>query len=138
MTFDKFVGKVQHRAKLGSLGEAVRAIQATFQTLSDRLDQGEVKDLASQLPRELAFYLRVPEHSTRMSLDEFFQKVGEREGTDPADAVYHARVVIEVLEEAVSSGEIKDIRSQLPKEWNRLFEAGSQGQFKSHKAPSQA
>ena len=131
MTFDKFVGEVQHRARLGSLGDAVRAIQATFQTLGERLDPGECKDLAAQLPREFQIYFQVSQHSIRMSLDDFFHKVSEREQVDLPVSVYHARVVMEVLQEAVSGGEIADVRAQLPSDWAPLFEAGSKGPLRA-------
>jgi uncharacterized protein (DUF2267 family) len=38
-------------------------------------------------------------------------------------------VVIEVLGEAVTKGEMEHIRSQLPTEYDPLFEAGSQGEM---------
>src|SRR5437763_6615400 len=82
MTFDHFVGQVQHRAQLASTDEALRAIRCTFETLAERLDFGETKDLAAQLPRELAAYFAVQEHSKRFSLDEFFKRVSEREQID--------------------------------------------------------
>ena len=129
MKFDQFVGEVQHRAKLASTGETVRAIQAVLQTLGERLDAGEAKDLAAQLPQELGFYLHTNEHRQRMSLDDFFRTVSERESADLPDAVYHARVVIEVLQEAVSEGEIMDVLAELPPEWAPLFQ-GSQGEMR--------
>lgn len=134
MNYDKFVGEVQHRAHLGSQGDAVWAIQATLQTLAERLEAGECKDLASQLPRQFGIYLQTPEHARRMSLDEFFKKVSEREKADLPDATYHARVVTEVLQEAVTPGEMADVRAQLPAEWNPLFEAGSRGDMRVRKA----
>jgi uncharacterized protein (DUF2267 family) len=129
MTYDRFVGEVQSRAHLGSQGAAVRAIQGTFQTLAERLNQGESKDLAAQLPREFAIYFQTPEHSMRMSLEEFFKKVSDREQENLPDSVYHARVVMEVLQEAVSAGEIADVLAQLPPEWAPLF-GGSQGDLR--------
>lgn len=130
MNFDHFVGQVQHRARLSSSGEAVRAIQAIFQTLSERLNAGETKDLVSQLPREFAIYFQVSQHSQRFSLDDFFHRVSQREQIDLPAAVFHARVVLEVLQEAVSRGEIDDVKAQLPEEWSRLFEAGSEGELR--------
>ena len=53
--------------------------------------------------------------------------MSQRESVDVPEAVYHARVVIEVLSEAVSKGEMDDVRAQLPAEFDRLFEAGSRG-----------
>jgi len=45
MTFDHFVGQVQHRAQLASTDEALQATRCTFETLAERLDFGETKDL---------------------------------------------------------------------------------------------
>ncbi len=64
----------------------------------------------------------------RYTLDEFYRRVSDREGVDLPKAIFHARAVIEVLQEAISPGEIKDIRVQLPAEYDSLFEAGSQGE----------
>jgi uncharacterized protein (DUF2267 family) len=130
MTFDKFIAEVQHRAHLPSTGDALRAVQAVLQTLGERLDAGEAKDLASQLARELAPYLQTDEHSVRMPLDEFFKRVSGRAGVDIPAAVYQVRVVLELLQQAVSAGEIADVRAQLPPEWGELFEAGSAGQMR--------
>ncbi len=41
------------------------------------------------------------------------------------DAVAHARAVMGVLEEAVSGGEMEDVRRQFPSEFDPLFESGS-------------
>lgn len=51
-------------------------------------------------------------------------------GVDPAKAAFHARVVITLLEEAVSYGEIKDIIDPLPADYKLLFAAGSEGVMK--------
>jgi uncharacterized protein (DUF2267 family) len=130
MNFDKFIGEMQHRAQLPSQGDALRSAQAVLQTLGERLDPGEAKDLASQLPRELGVLLQTQEHSTRMSLDDFFQRVSGRASLDMPAAVYHTRVVFELLQEAISAGEIAYVRAQLPPEWGKLFEAGSEGKMR--------
>jgi len=130
MTYDHFVGQVQHRAKLASTGEAVRAVEATLQTLAERLDEHEAKHLASQLPKTMQPYLQPGEFRVRMSLDDFFHRVSERENVPLPTAVYHARVVVEVLQEAVSLGEIEDVLAELPAEWAPLF-GGSRGELKA-------
>jgi len=131
MKHDEFIGQVQHRARLSSRGAAERATRATLETLAERLAGGEAKDLAAQLPPELAEHLRSgwSAMGERFSLEEFFRRVSQREGADLPEAVFHARAVIEVLSEAVSRGEMDDVRAQLPAEFNRLFEAGSTGQM---------
>jgi uncharacterized protein (DUF2267 family) len=123
MQHDQFIGQVQHRAQLGSRGDAERAVRATLETLAQRLVGGEATDLAAQLPRELGEHLRQAGSGggQRFSLDEFYRRVAEREGIDIGKASYHARAVIEVLGEAVSLGEMRDVRAQLPAEFDPLF-----------------
>jgi uncharacterized protein (DUF2267 family) len=133
MTFEKFMGEVQHRARLSSTADALRATRATLETLCQRLTAGERKDLAAQLAHELAHYVQSDVPLERLSLKDFFERVSEREEVPLPTAVYHARVVIEVLKEAVSPGEITDIRAQMPPEFDDLFESGSVGALHAHR-----
>jgi uncharacterized protein (DUF2267 family) len=93
-------------------------------TLAERLAGGEANDLASQLPRGIAEHLRTEfaGEGLRFPLEEFFERISQREGVALPKAIYHARAVIAVLSEAVSPGEIADVRAQLPAEYARLFE----------------
>src|SRR6266581_826330 len=129
MKHDEFIGQVQHRARLSSRGDAERATRATLETLGERLAGGEPKDLASQLPPAIGAYLLdgFAGAGERFSLDEFYSRVSEREGKDLPKAVFHARAVIRVLNEAVSKGEIDDILAQLPPEFDRFFQEAIEG-----------
>lgn len=129
MQFRDFLGQVQHRARLTDQQEALRATRATFETLAERLSGGEAHDLAAQLPPELGRFLdRDKDHrGERFGLDEFLDRVSKRENVDKPVGTFHARAVIEVLQEAVSAGEIRDVLAQLPAEYNRIFLAGSEG-----------
>ncbi len=129
MNYDEFVGRVQHRARLATSGEAVRAIHATFETLGARLHGNEAQNLAAQLPPELGTYLQAVKEKESFDLDEFFVRVAAHETAELPDAVHHARAVIDVLKEAVSAGEMQNVRAQLPDEYNPLFEAGSSGEI---------
>ena len=129
MQFEQFVGEVQHRARLASEGESMRAIQATLETLGERLHGEEAENLGAQLPSALGAYLRLANEKESFGIDEFFQRVAQREGAgvDVPGAAHHARAVIAVLQEAVSAGEMADVRAQLPNEWEPLFDAGAEG-----------
>jgi uncharacterized protein (DUF2267 family) len=128
--FGEFVGRVQSRARLASEGEALKATRATLEVLGQRLAGGEPGNLGAQLPEEIARFLQGDGGAgERFDLDEFFRRVSEREGVDLPVAVHHARAVIAVLQEAVSGGEIEDVRSQLPADYDPLFEAGSEGEM---------
>ena len=66
----------------------------------------------------------------RLSLDDFFKRVGAREGgsTELPDAVFHARCVMEVLQLAVTPGLVEKLHEVLPAEFEPLLE-GSQGRL---------
>lgn len=134
MQHDEFIGQVQHRAHLSSRGDAELATRATLETLAERLAGREPLNAAAQLPKGIAQYLQheYAGSGTHFSLDEFFQRVSLKEGAELPDAVHHARAVIEVLQEAISPGEINDIRAQLPSDYDPLFDSGSQGRMRVH------
>ncbi len=85
---------------------------------------GEGLDLASQLPQGLAEYLRrePPDRPMIYSFPDFLQEIGEREGVNTDEASAHARAVVSVLQEAVSEGEMDDVRRQFPSEFDPLFD----------------
>ncbi|MDX1614944.1 MAG: DUF2267 domain-containing protein [Candidatus Promineifilaceae bacterium] len=121
MRYQDFVGQVQHRSRLGEQGRAVGAIRATLETLSERIVSGEAENLADQLPREIGYYLRQAKTRESFELDEFYQRVAQREEVDYPDAVHHARVVMSVVNEAATPGEMDKVRGQLPDEYDDLF-----------------
>lgn len=131
MDYDRFVGLVQNRARLATTGEAVTATRATLQTLAERIGAAEARHVAAQLPREIGLYLEEAASATgeRFSFDEFCQRVARREICDLPIAVFHARCVIETLEEAVSGGEISHVIAQLPEEFVPLFASGHEGKM---------
>ncbi len=133
MQYDQFIGQVQARARLASNGEAVAAVRSTLQTLGERLAGGAADKLAAELPQEIGEYLRnappVNLYGNSFGLSEFFERVSMGERKDLPIATYHARVVIEVLQEAVTPGAIDNILAQLPDEFAPLFQAGSTGEM---------
>jgi uncharacterized protein (DUF2267 family) len=82
--------------------------------------------LASELPHELRVtVLQRPAHQP-FTLEEFFHRVGAREGIRWHQAVAHARAVIAVVSIAVSAGEIKDVRMDLTSDYDALCEAATE------------
>lgn len=130
MDFHHFIGQIQDRARLGTTQAAVNATHATLSTLGERLTEGERKDLAAQLPQEVGHYLIEGDSGQTFDIDAYFSRISAREHSDVQDAVYHSRVVLEVLQEAVSPGEIRQIKDQLPPEFYSVFESGSSGKLK--------
>ncbi len=123
MQYQEFIGRVSQRAGLDSFERAEAATQATLTTLGEYLSGGEGLDLASQLPQGIAEILhqQPPNRSKIFSLNDFLQMVGENEGVGIEEAEAHARAVVSVLEEAVTEGEMEDVRRQFPSEFDPLF-----------------
>ncbi len=126
MEYSEFLGQVQNRLELDSQQAAIRATRVTLETLGARLDPGEADDLASQLPEEIGIHLTGSEAAESFGWQEFVDRVAEGEGLadedDRADAAYHAQVVVDVVADAVSTGELADVVAQLPDEFDDLFE----------------
>jgi uncharacterized protein (DUF2267 family) len=129
MKYNELLGQVQHRGRMSSRREAERAVEATLSTLSARLAGGAAENLAAQLPPEAQEYLQGGERAEELSVGEFLASVGQRAGIDDADSAWQTRVVLEVLQEAVSAGTLDKLRAQLPEEFDALFEAGSAGEL---------
>lgn len=124
MQFHDFLGKVQDRARLDSQDSAMRATRATLNTLAERLRGNEPTDLAAQLPPEIGEHLRTDKAGAgeRFDAQEFVQRVCERGDVQANEGTHHAQVVLGVLNEAVSAGEMKDVRQQLPEDYSTLFQ----------------
>ena len=124
MTFDDFLGIVQDRAKLDSLGSAMKATRVTLNTLRERLTGNEPKDVAAQLPEEIGVHLHpeVPGDAERFSADDFIARVADRACVSKAQATHQVQVVMGTVTEAVSPGEMEKVRGQLPEDYALLFE----------------
>ena len=126
MQYGEFLGQVQHRAGLDSEQAAEKVTRTTLETLSERIGSGEAEDLGAQLPEEIGRHLSKVDDVESFSWDEFVDRLVEREGIesrdDRADSVFHAQVVLDVVADAASPGEMSQVRDQLPGEFDELFE----------------
>ena len=129
MNYGEFIGQVQYRAELGSRGEAVRATRATLQTLGDRLQPDEADDLASVLPMEIDRFLTTADSGQLFGYGAFGDPFDERAEADKSAAGFYARVVMDVLNDAIPPGEREDVESQLPGEFGDLFDLTETGSY---------
>jgi uncharacterized protein (DUF2267 family) len=123
MDHDAFVDAVARAAGIDR-DDAERAVRATLITLAERISAGEARDLASQLPPELAPWLNVDERSERFDVDEFLRRVAERSGAGEDAALQRARSVLAVLGQAIAPSELDDVGSELPKDYDVLLPRG--------------
>jgi uncharacterized protein (DUF2267 family) len=133
MKHDEFIGQVQARAHLGGRDQAERAIRATLETLGERVPEGLADNLAAQLPHEIGEHLRRTEvfgglgTGEHFGRDEFIQRVARRAGGDEPRAMFLARVVLEVTDEATQGRIMNKVRDSLTEDIRELATAGSQG-----------
>ncbi len=127
MQYDQFIREVQTRAHLDNEDQALRAVEATLNTLAERILRSEAEELAAQLPREIGAYLVAGEYAQSFDMEQFYYKVSLRESLGQPLAMMHAHAVMSVVEEAVSPGELRDVLAELPKEdYESLFTYGSE------------
>ena len=100
-----------------------KTTRAFFETLSSRLTNDEAKDLASQLPEELkdTMHPTSPE-VTKLSSDEFVTRFAKTADISNEQARDASKALWQTLKEAVTAGEVGDVKTQLPEDLNRLFE----------------
>lgn len=124
MDHDALVDAVMQAAGLDR-DEAERTVRATLTTLAERISAGKARDLATQLPPELAPWLNVAERSQRFDLDEFLRRVAERSGADEEAALQRARSVFAVLAQTIAASALDDVASELPKDFDPLLPRGA-------------
>jgi uncharacterized protein (DUF2267 family) len=129
MKHDEFIKHVQSAAQFNSREEAEHATRATLEALKERIVGNEASQLAAQLPQELGQYLRgrEGENGQYFRLEEFIQRVSQKEGVEPTAARNHARAVFAVLQQAVTPGEWADVRSNLSEDYEDLFPPAQSG-----------
>jgi uncharacterized protein (DUF2267 family) len=120
MRYEHFIDGVMQKAGI-SEEEATVAVNATLETLGERLDHTERSLLAAQLPNRLKEMLQGKHRTDRYSLGEFYNRVRARADLGYPQAVHRSRIVASVMLEAVSEGEMDNVLSKLPKEYEELF-----------------
>lgn len=128
MQYDEFVQRVQQYAELDSADGAERLTEVVLATLGEQLYRTELAKLEAQLPKDMhgMLFAEQPPEQTRqdvqqVSLEEFYNRVSARADVGYPEATEQAKAVIRVLQEAVSAGEIADVRAKLPDDYAELF-----------------
>ncbi|MBI2869529.1 MAG: DUF2267 domain-containing protein [Chloroflexi bacterium] len=128
MLYDEFIKKVKEYAGLDSSSDAIAAADAVLETLGERLTRIHRQHLATQLPRELQPAALRARETDRIPLEQFYIRVGARTGRQRVhEAIKRSDAVIRVLQEAVAEGELADILSDMPAEYQALFNKRASG-----------
>ncbi|MDX6701945.1 MAG: hypothetical protein QOF26_2171 [Baekduia sp.] len=124
MDHETFIDVVAGEAGTGR-EQAERAMSATLQTLGEHLDREEARQVAAQLPPEVAPWIaKSAPGAERFDADEFLRRVAQRAGVDVGDARRHAAAVLDALSRAVSTKEWDDLVAELPSDFAPLLPRG--------------
>jgi uncharacterized protein (DUF2267 family) len=113
MGFREMIKKVQLYSGFSDQ-ESKDALEMMVESLSVHLNEGERKDFASQLPRELqdiALSVMPTQETARQDIIEQFM---EQEHIEEDRAKKQALSAWKALADAISPGEIEHIKAQLP------------------------
>jgi uncharacterized protein (DUF2267 family) len=94
---------------------------AFVRILGRRLTDDEAKDLASQLPRELARELKPTGDVQRLSYAEFKERLTDEAEVDNQQVEDFAKNYWALLRNSISAGEVSHLETQLPEDFKPLF-----------------
>lgn len=98
------------------------ATESVLETLGERLTLGEAEDVAAYLAESEAATLvdRDSPEAAAFDVDEFVERVAEREGVDETAAHDHAERVVRTLD-SIAHEEMSHVRDQLSPDYTELF-----------------
>jgi len=119
MEYEEIVAVVRQAS--GGIGsEADRVLQATLQTLAERLPRGEARHIVQELPAELKPWIHTETDAEAFDIDEFLVRAAKREETDVETALRHARAVFFALGDALSPEAVAHLAASLPQTFDPL------------------
>ncbi|OCQ89877.1 hypothetical protein BCD64_18205 [Nostoc sp. MBR 210] len=125
MEYHEFITHVQSLSQSDSLEEAELATRATLETIKERVAESDIQDLAAQLPRKLSDYLQAQTQASTQSfhLQEFIQRVSQKEHIEPTTTAIHVRAVFAVLQNAISPEIFSKFQAHFSHDYEELFTA---------------
>jgi uncharacterized protein (DUF2267 family) len=122
MQLEEFLTQVRDRGEYRSRDEAEHISAAVLWVLATRITPEEADDLAAQLPAPLDEALHLERgHPESFDRQEFLRRVAQQTGARPRTAEWDASAVLSTVADAVSSGEVDHLLSQLPTRYGDLF-----------------
>lgn len=121
MNRDEFLGKVRERGEYADRAETERVTRTVLAVLGERLGGVEAKDLAAQLPGDLADALPSGGVGQGYGEQKFLRRVAEQLGATEETALWDASAVLTTVAEAVTGGQLNQILSRLPSGYAELF-----------------
>ena len=123
MNYDELLKQIERAGEFPDPEHARDATDAVLSVLGEHLVGGSPRNLAAQLPPEIADALPPEGGAQAFDMEQFDFRVAEREGRrcTPAQAHRHAVAVVTTVLAAITPGEARKIADQLPSEYRDLL-----------------
>ena len=123
MKYNEFIIHVQSLAQSESLEEAEVATRATLEIIKQIVPSADREELATQIPQELGEYLRGGEAEPieAFNLQEFIERISEKENVKPTISIIHVRAVFAVLQSAISPDKFRKFYDYFSRDYEELF-----------------
>jgi uncharacterized protein (DUF2267 family) len=113
MKFREMVKKVQLDSGFSD-SESQDALELMVESLAERLTEDERKDFAAQLPHELKEIALAAQPIPREDKKHIIEEFMGRENIGESRAKKQILCAWKAIKEAISDGEIRDMKAQLP------------------------
>jgi uncharacterized protein (DUF2267 family) len=113
MQYRELVKRVQDYSGFSD-SESETALRIFIKRLAMRLTPDEREDFASELPMDLQDIALTEAAPQRISAEQFVQQFAEEEDIDESRAKKQILAAWQAVKDAISPGEIDDIKAQLP------------------------
>jgi uncharacterized protein (DUF2267 family) len=117
---DRFIEIVAKQADVDR-DTAERATRAALETLRDRLSPGEARDVAELLPPKARAWMAKESGREVFGAGELVRRVASRAEVDEATAERYAHAVFAALGAVLSRDELRDMASELPRDFDPLI-----------------
>lgn len=120
MQYREMVKKVQTYSGFSDQ-ESELALRTFVSTLGGRLMPDEREQFASELPADLKAIALAAEDTGKIGVEEFVRRFCDENGIDEARAKKQIHASWSAIKDAISPGEIKDIKAQLPRDLEAML-----------------
>ncbi|MFO5492517.1 MAG: DUF2267 domain-containing protein [Cuspidothrix sp.] len=123
MEYTEFITHVQTLAQSESREEVEIATRATLEIIKQIIPSDEREELAAQIPQELGEYLRGSETEPIQSfhLQEFIERISQKESVSPTISIIHVRAVFAVLQNAITPEKFRKFYDYFSHDYEELF-----------------
>jgi uncharacterized protein (DUF2267 family) len=127
MEYTEFITHVQTLAQSESREEVEVATRATLEIIKQIIPSDEREELAAQIPQELGEYLRGSETEPIESfhLQEFIERISQKESVSPTISIIHVRAVFAVLQNAITPEKFRKFYDYFSHDYEELFNISS-------------